>query len=389
MFYIIQKIHGFKILFQINFIFNGDCSNVENLLTKTCYNDLLIFNDSSWRAGHACTNKKNVTIVEFSRDNGGGNRLFYALKDNGRYYFSDFVKNVELSICADCTTDNRGRYESRNLFASLIGDSSKNKQYLFSISSYYSLVEMIDIDDPEDIQYHTWETMKFFDLTLPIFSMEFSLFEIESTNTFIAAFIESAGKKPNSQGVLEEYSNTATIVKFRLDNFASSGHRTLIQNPTPIADAYDGRVVSAFRFDTANRIALILVLSPSKYVAYIYDDDLTKKGEVSIYNYVENIWLGAGLFIKGISIKDDYAALAFYHSGNSRNSLDFKVIKYKSDTEFEYKHEYYFTSYSLRQDIKIVILTIKTVISGSGADAGKNTIKNEIEQLKKHKENNK
>lgn len=49
----------------------------------------------------------------------------------------------------------------------------------------------------------------------------------------------------------------------------------------------------------------------------------------------------------------------------------------------------YINNYSLRQDIKIVILTIKTVISGNGADAGKNTIKNEIEQLKKHKENNK
>ena len=189
----------FQIMIKINFIFCGDCSNVENLLTKTCYNDLLIFNDSSWRAGHACTNKKNVTIVEFSRDNGGGNRLFYALKDNGRYYFSDFVKSVELSNCEDCTTDNRGRYESRNLFASLIGDSSKNKQYLFSISSYYSLVEMIDIDDPEDIQYHAWETMKFFSLTRPIFSLEFSLFEIGETKTYIAAFIESAGTKKNSE----------------------------------------------------------------------------------------------------------------------------------------------------------------------------------------------
>lgn len=49
----------------------------------------------------------------------------------------------------------------------------------------------------------------------------------------------------------------------------------------------------------------------------------------------------------------------------------------------------YINNYSLKQDIKIVILTIKTVISGSGADAGKNTIKNEIDQLKKHKENNK
>lgn len=43
----------------------------------------------------------------------------------------------------------------------------------------------------------------------------------------------------------------------------------------------------------------------------------------------------------------------------------------------------YIENYSLRQDLKIVFLTIKAVFSGSGADAGKNTIKNEIEDLSK------
>ena len=44
----------------------------------------------------------------------------------------------------------------------------------------------------------------------------------------------------------------------------------------------------------------------------------------------------------------------------------------------------YIKKYSFVQDIKIVFLTIKCVFSGSGADAGKGTIENELEQLKKN-----
>ena len=58
---------------------------------------------------------------------------------------------------------------------------------------------------------------------------------------------------------------------------------------------------------------------------------------------------------------------------NGRNNITiFDKIKY----DLEYiKH------YSLRQDIKIVFLTIKTIFCGSGADAGKSTIQNELSDL--------
>ena len=200
----LQKMNLFLFIFQImlsmNIILCGDCKNVENLLNKNCYNDLLIFNDRTWRAGHACTNKKNVTFVEFSCNSGGPYRLFYALKDNGRYYFSKSVKTVQLSRCQDCTTNYKDRYEARNLFVSMKSDTTKKKQYLFSVSSFYSLVELIDVDDPTRNDYYAWEIRKFFGMTLPIFSTEFSLFEIGNTNTFIIAFIESAGTRKNNQG---------------------------------------------------------------------------------------------------------------------------------------------------------------------------------------------
>lgn len=45
----------------------------------------------------------------------------------------------------------------------------------------------------------------------------------------------------------------------------------------------------------------------------------------------------------------------------------------------------YIEKQSLFMDIKIIFLTIKTVLSKEGADAGKSTIQNELEDLKKHK----
>ena len=58
-----------------------------------------------------------------------------------------------------------------------------------------------------------------------------------------------------------------------------------------------------------------------------------------------------------------------------RNSISiFKKIEY--DLE-------YINNYSLYQDIKIIFLTIKAVFTGSGADAGKQTIQKELEDLAK------
>lgn len=45
----------------------------------------------------------------------------------------------------------------------------------------------------------------------------------------------------------------------------------------------------------------------------------------------------------------------------------------------------YIKNYSLKQDIKIIFLTIKVVLTGNGVDAGKGTIENELNDLKERK----
>ena len=147
-------------------------------------------------------------------------RLFYGLKKNGRYYFpgEPVYKEINLTNCVDWgNTKYRGRFESRNLLVSLKDDIDKEKQYLFSMSSFYSVSELIDIDDVENLTYFILDTIKFFDINRKIFSYEYSLFEIENSNTSISAFIESAGETGGN-----EYSNTVTIKKFQFKSFNSN-----------------------------------------------------------------------------------------------------------------------------------------------------------------------
>ena len=59
-----------------------------------------------------------------------------------------------------------------------------------------------------------------------------------------------------------------------------------------------------------------------------------------------------------------------------RNNLSI-LEKIKYDLE-------YINHYSLTQDLKIILMTIRVVFTGNGAEAGKTTIQNELDDLKKH-----
>ena len=354
----------FQILLLIDSTFCGICKNVHDLSNKTCYNDVITFNHSQFRSGHACTNKQGNMIVEFSVNDGEKNlRLFYGLNKKGRYYFpgEPVYKEIRISNCVDCDDgDLKGRYESRNLLVHLKNDTNREKEYMFSMSSYYSLAELIDIDDRDNFKLFTWNMTKFIDITRPIFSYEYSLFEIDNDKTYIAAFIESAGFKadPDDNNKLKEYSETITLKKFRFDSFNNENYRTILKTNTT-KNTFDGRVVSAFRLDESKLIAVMIVFSDSKYRALFFDDDLAYKGECSIYNDVKNLWKGFGIFFKGISVKGDHAALALYYDGNSKYSLVFKFMKFKLESnvyDFEILHSRNFDSNDfyceLHQDIQ-------------------------------------
>ena len=354
----------FVLLFilSLDTVFCAGCHNIIDLSNKNCYNDVITFNHDNWRSGHACTTNNGELIVEFSLNDGeSSKRLFYGLNKNGRYYFpgEPVYKQINSMTCQDCDSNNyRGRFESRNL---LVNVGSETKQYLFSMSSYYSLVELIDFEN--GFNYLTWNMSKFFSLTRPIFSYEFSLFEIGTSKTYISAFIESAGfmQDPDDNNKLKEYSNSVTIKKFKLKSFSNSNYKE-ISTPVTISNTYNGRVVSAFRLHNSQKIALLYIKprdntdnKGGNYKIKIYNEAFSEHKTCSIYDNVENLWVGYGIFVKGISVKGDYAALAFFHDGDySKNSLVFKFVEYNSgkDDCFNYIYEYKFTSDQFRPDIQ-------------------------------------
>ena len=354
----IAKIRLFIFIYQILLalvpISCDGCKNIVNLSTKSCYNDVIKFDHDKWRAGHACVTDNGDLIMEFSLNpEESSKRLFYGLNKNGRYYFpgEPVYKQIDNMVCQDCASDpnHKGRFESINLLVYLNGDTTRQKPYLFSMSSFHSLAELIDITDSDNFNYYAWNSLNFFSLTRPIFSYIYSLYEIGNSGYYIAAFIESGGY--NNKG--EEYSNTVTLMKFHFNDFASSNYRTIDKSIT-LSDTFDGRAVSAFRLEDSELIVLLLVPSSTTYKAYFYDENdstLTKKGECSIYDSVSGLWIGYGIFFKGISVKGDYAALAFFSNGNSGYSLSFKFVKYNGNYGFDYYYVINFNGDDFRRDI--------------------------------------
>ena len=181
----------FLFFFEFNFSLSKSCKGISDLTDKDCFNAVVMFDHKHFRAGHGATNDNNDTIFEFSVDSGTvGTRLFYGLKKNGRYYFPGEPVFKEITLTdknATSNTNDLGRYESYNLFIHTQDESEKNKQYLFSISSYESLVELHDIESGE---YQTVQTKTFYN-DKRIFSYQYSIFEIENSSTYLLAAVVS------------------------------------------------------------------------------------------------------------------------------------------------------------------------------------------------------
>ena len=161
----------------INFSYCSICSQKDKISNKTCFNDVLIFDNKKYRAGHFVTYKNGDMIAEFSDDGGsttdGYARIFYGLKTNGRYYFPNENPTFEIENIGIIDGD-RGRYESLNEIVVTEDDLTKENEFLFSTSSYGSLTELHMINNRT---YIYTKTNTFFGEM--IFSFQYSMVEVE------------------------------------------------------------------------------------------------------------------------------------------------------------------------------------------------------------------
>ena len=172
----LRKIASNHILFIITLIFiqiksfnsafKSSCIAQDNFNTKTCFNDIIKFSDKKYRAGQILTNKDNVTTVLFSDDSPGDTRLLYSLDENGRgFFYGNETVIKKLTLTSDSYRNGYkiiGRFECISDFVYLKDDTEKEKQYIFSVSSYLSLTELYDV---EGGGHQQWVTPAFFNIT--------------------------------------------------------------------------------------------------------------------------------------------------------------------------------------------------------------------------------
>ena len=320
------------------------CKENYVLNNKTCYNDVIIFDHDRFRAGHASTNKNGDTIFEFSVDsNPGGKRLFYGLKTNGRYYFpgEPVYKEITLTDKNDTSnTANLGRFESYNLFVYTQEDTGKTKQYLFSISTFESLVELHDIENAE---YQTIQTKKFIN-DKRIFSYQYSLFEIENTNTFILAAVLSCGYKDNDLN--KEYSDINVVKKFQINSFSSTNMYKELASTSNTNDNF--RAISAFRIDPKGIIALMFVVvdnNEHKLRINFYDDNLNYLNKNKDICTLLNVKDGFGHFVRAFPLKGLYAVFAYFTDYHTLTTFKFRIVEYNNNYDFTDKLTKDFSSY--------------------------------------------
>ena len=304
-------------LFRISFVFSDEIK-------------MLKFNSQHYRAGHFAFNSKGDMFIEYSYKN---HRLFFGLKKNGKYYFSDEEGNEiptkEMQIGSD--EDSGKRYESQNIFVSL--KISGDKQYLFSIGTYVSVAELHDLDTGNYVYEPTDQL-----LGNGIYSYIFTLEEIINDDD-------------EKKYLLTYINDKKYILQLLSFNQFSLSNVTIDSNYGSATLSFDIRIVSSFIMDS--RIVLFYIDDSRYYKLIIFKFDLTLNGYADI-DQLNDFNEGIGIFSKSFHLRD-YFAIFLYYKGLGTSSLRLKIGTLDTTNSFTEKfskdlNQYFFHTSTLLND---------------------------------------
>ena len=315
---IIQEIILIIIIqFKIDIYNCINCQNGVLLENSECFNNILVINNLAYRAGHFAKKKNGDIIIEYSTTE---KRLFYGLYQNGSNYFENENNFKEKSITGIMYKDflYQGRYESINLFVSTISDINKEKEYLFSLSSYKTLMEIYDIEN--DI-IHINITEEVFQNG--IFSYQFSLFESKINNIYISIYTHSEDGNNYEQG------DYFSIKKFNIYENDNNIIVQLLQSSEKTRIARSCRIISGFIGDNGF-IYSIFLNTGSRTNEYNLDlkkydyENLICQESITLVNNIFNNYNGDiynGAIFKSIYLKNNLACLIYFISESSFNFI--------------------------------------------------------------------
>ena len=275
-------------------------------------------------------NSKGDLIIEYSYNQ---YRLFFGFKNNGKFYFPEITKEMELQSNIINQTSIR-RYESINSFISLINDPNKQKEYLLSISSYITVLELYDFENDND-SYNITESVNFFDNSLGIYAYTFQILEakIENDIFYFCIYIILTG----NGGM-----NYMYIKKFGFSNFNFEVVRVKIYGISNDNYINGRRIVSSIIIDYYKVIAIFYYYS-GEYVSSLYNYDLQQILDIYRIACGGSLIIADGIFFKSIYLYNEYVAFLYF---KDKYNIRLKIL-YLSDslifsTKFDHLINYYY-----------------------------------------------
>ena len=251
----------FIIFLIISNLFLIFCEGEEKIFDSS---NIIIFNHTKLNAGSM--NKNGDLIIEYYSEENyyeiPNSILFYGLSKNGRYCFSDESSYTqEKNIDIDEIIDISGYYniyeiyDSKNLFVSLKNDFKREDQYLFSINSYNSIVELHNFNNNTAKNRLIWDFNDFFNLEEDAitFAYERELYELKRKSAYIIAFIPK-------YKVNENFCDLSFIKKFSFKSFDDNAYEHL--KSVKFNKYVDTSILGTFFMDDYGRLVTVSYKEP-------------------------------------------------------------------------------------------------------------------------------
>ena len=219
-----------KLYFFMLFLF---FSNLSLIQCQGQVNNIITFEHTKFNAG--ATNKNGDLFIEYYSEENyfdiPNSILFFGLsKKNGYCFANDSSNTQENNIGIDEIIDivgyynNYKIYDSKNLFVTTKNDTITGNQYLFSINSYNSIVELHNFNNDLDTSKnrYIWDYKDFFNLAEDEYNFPYEreLYELKGQSLYLIVFIPKT--------VVNNYlSEVSFIKKFTFKSFDEDAYEEL------------------------------------------------------------------------------------------------------------------------------------------------------------------
>ena len=219
-----------------------------------------------------------------------------------------------------------------------INDGSNGKEYILSISTYRTVVELYNI---ENWDFKIKNSLSYF--SNQIYSFKFPILEAKYNNKYIYFIIFSHNYNywDNGLYVGKEEGFKCSIAKFQ---FSSLNFDTNLVNHTEVENnKFSDRVITGYVIDELNLVAVIFVKeydTKYKFIMRYYNYELNMAYEhyIKFYDFgLDNLQEAFGIFFKAIYLTNYYLAFAYFTDKNNNWSFKFRLRKmYKNNNLNEF-----------------------------------------------------